>query len=574
MLSERAELVARLSLKDDFSRRVSGVQKNFSSSMGKIQKTAIQGARTTATNVGKIGATALGFAGLAVTSGLRSLVELEDATTSVDGAIKQVGKGWTTTGQTVSKWANEIEAATEAAFDDKAITAGADNLIRYGKVTEDNLRPALEVMTDLAAKTGSVEGASTLLGKALADPTKAAGKLARQGIILTEAQQDQIKAFEEAGDKAGAQRVLLEALAETTKDAAKASAGPMRDAQNILRDTWEDTTRTLATGALPVLKEVQQLLTEELAKPGTVDRVKRLGEGIAQGLKGLVGIARNVPWQQVGDAMKLAGTGAKAVLDAFTNLPPWVQTAVLSGWGLNKLSGGALGTIVGELGKGLIKGVLGMNAGVVNINAARVNGAGAPAAAGGAGGGLANAAAPLVIGAAAVQAVIDVGTIATGVGNAYKAYEQGDVQGMVTAQKGIFDEVKLFPPGLSQLGQLITGQQQAIVSAEKAAAEKVTTRVESMKGGMVQATKNAADKSTNAAERTRGAIWNSSRSSKAAIIGAGHADKNSITAAIRNNRPIIRINVSMPTIRVSSGTATSSGYKRAQSLYGNKEIPG
>ena len=52
-------------------------------------------------------------------------------------------------------------------------------------------------------------------------------------------------------------------------------------------------------------------------------------------------------------------------------VPPWVQTAVLTGWGLNKLTGGALGYRA-ELGKGLIKGVLGMTAGVVHIKAGTV----------------------------------------------------------------------------------------------------------------------------------------------------------------------------------------------------------
>jgi hypothetical protein len=74
--------------------------------------------------------------------------------------------------------------------------------------------------------------------------------------------------------------------------------------------------------------------------------------------------------------MSMAGKGAKAAFDLFTGLPPWVQTAVITGWGLNKLTGGALGSIIGQLGSGLIKGVLGMNAGVVNINAAVVNGGG------------------------------------------------------------------------------------------------------------------------------------------------------------------------------------------------------
>ena len=43
--------------------------------------------------------------------------------------------------------------------------------------------------------------------------------------------------------------------------------------------------------------------------------------------------------------------GAKAILDAFVGLPPWVQTAVLTSWGLNKLTGGMFTGIVGELGK-------------------------------------------------------------------------------------------------------------------------------------------------------------------------------------------------------------------------------
>jgi hypothetical protein len=43
------------------------------------------------------------------------------------------------------------------------------------------------------------------------------------------------------------------------------------------------------------------------------------------------------------------GKGAKVVLDMFGALPPWVQTAVLTGWGLNKLTGGALGNIAGSL---------------------------------------------------------------------------------------------------------------------------------------------------------------------------------------------------------------------------------
>jgi hypothetical protein len=96
-----------------------------------------------------------------------------------------------------------------------------------------------------------------------------------------------------------------------------------------------------------------------------------------------VGIARSLPWAQIGQSLQLAGAGAKAVIGAFMAMPAWVQTAVLTGWGLNKLTGGALSGIVGELGKGLIRGVLGLNAGVVHAKAGVVNVIGGAGAGGG-----------------------------------------------------------------------------------------------------------------------------------------------------------------------------------------------
>lgn len=359
------------------------------SSVGRLSRTASQGVRTAARNTALIGAgIAVGVAA-GVKSGIQSLADLEDATTAVQGAIVNAGiAGQVTAGQ-VAAWANKIEADIGAAFDDKDIVSATATLLRFGKVTPGNLQPAMQVMTDLAVKTGSVDSAASLLAKALADPEKAAGKLARTGVVLTKEQQKQIKAYMKAGDAAKAQGVILAALTETTKGAAAASQGPYRRSLAVLADVTEDAQRALGEGFLPVIEKVSALLSGELAKPSTIANIREFGKGLASGLDDLIDIARNLPWATIGDSLKLAGAGAKTILGAFSGLPPWVQTAVLTGWGLNKLSGGALGGIVGELGKGLIKGVLGMNAGVVNINAAAVNGGGVGGAAGGAGKGLA-----------------------------------------------------------------------------------------------------------------------------------------------------------------------------------------
>lgn len=374
-LAERAQLVAELRLDDKLSGGLGKAQRSLTRFDGVARKTSA-GLRNLSVNLLKLGAVAAVGIGAMVKSGLDSLATLESAVASVDGAIKQMGMTGAVTGQQIVGWANEIEAKVGAAFDDKAIVQATATLIRFGKVTTGNLRPAMQIITDLATKTGSVESAATLLAKALADPEKAAGKLARSGVVLTKAQIAEVKAFTKAGKAAEAQKVILDALSKTTKGAALASQGPYKRALSVLADVTEDAQRALAEGFLPVLEKVAGKLSKGLADPKVVAGIREFGQTLAGSLDSLLGIAERLPWGAIADSMRVAGAGAKTLLGAFTSLPPWVQTAVLTGWGLNKLTGGALGGIVAELGKGLIRGVLGINAGVVNVNAGVVNGAG------------------------------------------------------------------------------------------------------------------------------------------------------------------------------------------------------
>jgi TP901 family phage tail tape measure protein len=132
---------------------------------------------------------------------------------------------------------------------------------------------------------------------------------------------------------------------------------------------------------LPKVNDVVKKLNDWIGTHGgLVDKIASAGVEYFDKLgKFLTGL----PWGAIASAFKLMGAGAKAALDLFLSAPPWLQTAVLTGWGLNKLTGGVLGKIVGSLASGLIKGILGINAGVVNVKGAVVNTVG-----GGPGGGL------------------------------------------------------------------------------------------------------------------------------------------------------------------------------------------
>lgn len=109
---------------------------------------------------------------------------------------------------------------------------------------------------------------------------------------------------------------------------------------------------------------------------------------------------------------------------------------------------------------------------------------------------------------------IDIATLADGVSKGYQAAQAGDVQAGLDIERDALNAMLTLPPGLKELGGIFFNEQQKQINAQRSSAEKITTQVENMKGGMVQATQRAADRSTAAAERTRGAIWAAARANR------------------------------------------------------------
>ena len=540
--------------------------KGVDAAVARIGAAGGKGLRNLTTNLAALGAVAAVGIGVAVKSGLANLATLESAVASVDGAISQMGLTGKLTGAQIAAWSNEIESSIGAAFDDKDIIAATENIIRYGKVSEANLRPAMQVMTDLAAKTGSVESASELLGKALADPVKATGKLSRYGIILTKAQQKQIKVMTEAGDVAGAQAVLLGVLAETTKGAAAASQGPYRRAISVLADVTEDAQKALAEGFLPVIQRVAEWLSTKLADPAVIEDIRGFGKSLAGIFDKGVDFATKIPWGSVRDAMGALGSGAKMALDAFLAMPSWVQTAVVGGWGLNKLTGGALGDIAGELGKGLIKGVLGINAGVVNINAGVVRGGGAVpggAVAGKGGiGGSVGTAAKLAVPAAVIAAGIAAGVEIVGI-NAPQHQTIDPNTGKSRTFRGTnvaADQIANLERSLPQLIARASG-------GDKDAAQKLEmVRAEIAKLQTSAAT--SAANSTQALGVTRNLRQTTDQVWQASLRTALAIDR-------KNWSPVVNVNPAPITVRVNTNVSVRDVQRRSSTIsrYAGKSVP-
>ena len=393
--AETARLIASLELKDKLSPGVktasAGVDK-LDSKLGRLGASARRGAGMAGKALLGLGAVAAVGITAAVKTGIEDLATLEDATTSVDGAIKQLGLTGQVTASQIATWANEIEAATDAAFDDKAIVSATSTLIRFGHVTADNVRPAMEVITDLAVKTGDVDSAASLLAKALADPTKAAGKLARSGVILTKQQQKNIEGFVKAGKAGKAQALILDALAKSTDGAAKNMHGPVRDALNLMNDAFEDGRKALAIGFLPVLKKVSTMLSAAVADPKTRQALEDFGTSLSGAFDDALEFAKTIPWGSIGNGLGMAAGFAKDLFNAFRSMPPEVQATLVALAGIEKVSGGALSGFVGELGKFIGGGLKQIFAAQVTvIGKSVIGGGGGLPVTGGKGGGIGGA---------------------------------------------------------------------------------------------------------------------------------------------------------------------------------------
>lgn len=394
MLADTARLVASLELKDNgfsktadaASKKVDGLGRTVSR-VGAIGKQGLanvgQNLKRIGVGIGAIGAVAVVAS---IKSGTDSLIELENATSQVDEAIRQMGQGGKISAAQIAGWANEIEHSVDAAFDDKDILAASENLIRFGNIAPSALRETLVVATDLAAAMGGdVNAASLKMAKALANPEKATRLLAATGVKLDKAEEKRLKRLNEAGKLHKAQALLIDLVRQKTDGAADGLNGKTADAMNNWNDALEDVNKAIATGFLPLMTDVANFVSEELMKPETIDRIQDFGTRLAGVGRAAFEFAKKIPWSAIGDGLSKAADFAGKLFDAFRSMPPEVQATLIALAGLDKLSGGAISGIVGELGKGLIKGVLGITAGVVNLRAASVvGGGGVPLGPGGA----------------------------------------------------------------------------------------------------------------------------------------------------------------------------------------------
>ena len=379
--AETARLVASLELQDkNFTRGLKGVERGI----GRVDKRLGAFSGFLNRNVGRAldSIAARGVDALAGTieqaSNLNEEITKSDAVFGKSAAAIQAWSATTASALGIS----QVEAlAAAGAYGNMFKTIGlgdkpaADMSKRLVELAADmasfnNQDPEevlLKLRSGLAGEAEPLRTLGVLLSEARVKEEAYSSGIAKRGKKLTEAQKVQAR-----------YNLILKDTAIQQGDVEK-TGGNLAGQQRKLNALMADAGATIGTQLLPVVTELTTAFVDLLKDPATQKGLKAFATDLGEGAKSLVSSLKTVDWKGFANALGTAAGFARDLVTAFLGLPSWVQAAVISGWGLNKITGG----LIGDLASGLIKGVLGINAGIVNVNGPVAGMGGTPVPGGG-----------------------------------------------------------------------------------------------------------------------------------------------------------------------------------------------
>lgn len=216
-------------------------------------------------------------------------------------------------------------------IDDETIKSAENVLLSFTNIRNsvgkgnDIFTQATKAVTDFAARTGKdAPAAAILFGKALEDPAKRVGILARAGVVLSDSQIKVLKSTEKTQGILAAQKLLLAQLERRFGGAAEAAGKTLPGALGILRERFKDLAgEGVAALAEPVRKATVSLaafVVQLTEARGASAKLSVLGQGLKSLGSDLIAAARTeiakIDWGKVFDAAKgIGGALVKVFVD-------------------------------------------------------------------------------------------------------------------------------------------------------------------------------------------------------------------------------------------------------------------
>jgi hypothetical protein len=287
MALSQATLELLVQLKDEASKGLESVRGGLSS---------------LATSGIDLAAKGFGILGSAIGDGIADARDAAQIFAQTQQVIQSTGGAAGFSADQIANMASSLSAASgKSLFGDDDIERGQNMLLTFTNIKE-TLPDTTKTMLDIAqAMHTDAGGAAIQLGKALNDPIKGIAALSRIGVTFTDEQKAQIKAMQDAGDMAGAQRVILAELNKefggSAEAAAKADGGMAQWADRV-----GEAKEAIGTALLPVLGILGGILNDVVAP------------AIESAVGTFVSFIGNV--QNIISAFQDAGAGSSAFADA------------------------------------------------------------------------------------------------------------------------------------------------------------------------------------------------------------------------------------------------------------------
>ncbi len=247
--------------------KIGASAKEFRDEMSAVEKKT-EDLSETLKEVGKVAAIAFAATAAAIGLAVNEYAEAEKVANRTNNILKATGG----IAGVTAKEVNELAAALqkETTFSDEAVQSAENVLLTFTHIGKDVFPTATEATLDLATRMGTdAASAAETLGKALESPEQGVTRLARAGIIFTESQKAQVKAFQDNNDIASAQKIILDQLASTIGGLAKGEvvtlSGSMLQAKNAISDVAEEIGSEFApyvTSAAKIVRDLSIALKE------------------------------------------------------------------------------------------------------------------------------------------------------------------------------------------------------------------------------------------------------------------------------------------------------------------------
>jgi len=210
---------------------IKGDSSSLDSTIDKSEK-KLDGFGNTAGSVGKIFTTGAFAAGAAAAIVAFNKIKSEidkveaawmaqaEASAILGNVLKTTGAEAWTTQAALKGLASQLQKTTKYA--DENIIAMQSVLLGFRNITGKEFDEATRAVLDMATVMKmDLTSAAQAVGKALDNPAQGLDSLSRQGFKFTEQEKEMMKAMTEAGNIAGAQKIILDELAKTYGGAAE-----------------------------------------------------------------------------------------------------------------------------------------------------------------------------------------------------------------------------------------------------------------------------------------------------------------------------------------------------------------